>query len=376
MRLAAQTRGGFYPAHEKAVAHAAFFLRPPAGKPFAILDPCAGEGAAVCQLRELLGCSPGLTFAIELDDGRAEVVRALLSGAQVLAPASFFGCRATLNSFSFIWLNPPFDDGYGGSRVEDQFLRRATDWLMPGGVMALVCPENVVDVYSDACRHFKTYYENRTILPFPEKHRPFREAVVFGHKRVRPDADSVRSGWKPWESVAAPKHFCYHIPPGNGPRVFQKVEPTEAELQRMLVESPLRCHLAVPPATPLPSPPLALGIGHVALLLASGHLNGVVQPEGGTPRVVRGTSRETRLRLRRNRHSQPGRQRHHPDDGLGTHRPGGPHRGPHGGDPHVLGDRRRAGMNSASRTRPSSTVWRLPCKQPGSRWPLSPANSS
>jgi hypothetical protein len=292
MRLAAQTRGGFYPAPARAVAHAATFLRPPAGEPFAVLDPCAGEGTAIRQLGKLLGCPPTLTFAIELDDGRAEVVRAALPGAQVLTPASFFGCRATLNSFSFIWLNPPFDDGYGGSRVEDQFLRRATDWLMPGGVMALVCPENVVEEYSDARRHFTTYYENCTILPFPEQHRPFREVVVLGHKRARPDADSVRSGWKPWESVEAPKHFIYHIPPGNGPRVFQKVEPTEAELQRMLAESPLRSHLAVPAATPLPSPPLALGIGHVALLLASGHLDGVVQPEGGVPRVVRGTSRK------------------------------------------------------------------------------------
>lgn len=289
MRLAAQTRGGFYPAHEKAVALAASFLRPPGREPFAILDPYAGEGAAVRQLGELLGCPPALTFAIELDDGRAEAVRGLLPGAQVLAPASFFGCRATPNSFSFIWLNPPFDDG---SRVEDQFLRRATDWLTPGGVMALVCPENVVGDYSDARRHFTTYYENCTILQFPEKYRPFREVVVLGHKRARPEADSVRSGWRPWESVEAPKHFCYHIPPGNGPRVFQKVEPTDPELQRMLAQSPLRAHLAVPPTAPLPSPPLALGIGHVALLLASGHLDGVVQSEGGTPRVVRGTSRK------------------------------------------------------------------------------------
>ena len=45
------------------------------------------------------------------------------------------GCRASLNSFSFIWLNPPFDYAYGGHRVEDQFLQTATNWLMPGGVL-------------------------------------------------------------------------------------------------------------------------------------------------------------------------------------------------------------------------------------------------
>ena len=162
-----------------------------------------------------------------------------LPEAHVLAPASFFGCRASLNSFSFIWLNPPFDDSYGGCRVEEQFLRTATDWLVPGGVMALVCPEDVVDEYSDARRHFTIYYENCMIVPFPEAHRPFHEVIVFGQKRVRPEVDRWRAGcWKGWESVEAPKDFRYHIPPGNGPRIFQKIEPTETELQDMLITSP------------------------------------------------------------------------------------------------------------------------------------------
>jgi len=81
-------------------------------------------------------------------------------------------------------------------------------------------------------------------------------------------------------------------PPGTGPKVFQKIEPTEPELQRMLAQSPLRSHWTVPPDSFLPSPPLALGIGHVALLLASGHLDGVVHPDGKLPHVVRGTSRK------------------------------------------------------------------------------------
>ena len=60
----------------------------------------------------------------------------------------------------------------------------------------------------------------------------------------------------------------------------------------MLENSPLRSHLTLTPDVPLPSPPLALGIGHVALLLASGHLDGVVQRNGQSPHVVRGTSRK------------------------------------------------------------------------------------
>lgn len=291
MRLAAQVKGGFYPAHENAVAFAASYLQPPIGEKFSILDPCAGQGTAIRQLGEFLGCPPTLTHAIELDDCRADVIHAALPEAHVLAPADFFGCRVSYGSFSFIWLNPPFDYSYGGNRVEDQFLWRATEWLMPGGVMALVCPEDVVEEYSDARQHFTRFYENVMIVSFPEAHRPFNEMVVFGHKRARPDVDRTKDR-KAWESIQAPKGFRYQIPPGNGPRLFQKVQPTEPELQRMLASSPLRSHLQSPPAVPVPSPPLPLGIGHVALLLASGHLDGVVHPEGKRPHVVRGTARK------------------------------------------------------------------------------------
>ncbi|MFN4259524.1 MAG: DUF6094 domain-containing protein [Gemmataceae bacterium] len=291
MRLAAQLKGGFYPAHEKAVDLAASFLQAPVGEKFAILDPCAGEGTAIRQLGEMLDCPQSMIHAIELDDSRAEVVHTALPDAHVLAPADIFGCRVSCGNFSFIWLNPPFDYSYGGRRVEEQFLWKATEWLRPGGVMALVCPEDVVEEYSDARLHFGRYYENVTVVPFPEPHRPFNEVLVFGHKRTRPEIDRTKD-WKAWDSVQAPKGFRYHIPPSNGPRWFQKIQPTEPELERMLIGSPLRSYLNSPPVAPVPSPPLPLGIGHVALLLASGHLDGIVHPQGKLPHVVRGTSRK------------------------------------------------------------------------------------
>jgi hypothetical protein len=156
--------------------------------------------------------------------------------------------------------------------------------------MALVCPEDVADEYSRVREHFASYYENCRIVPFPERYRQFNEVIVFGHKRSKLRAD--RWGSSSWDMVQAPAGFLYQIPPGPGPRLFQKVEPTEPELQQMLAGSPLRSHLTAPAEAPLPSPPLALGIGHIALLLASGHLDGLVQPPGEAPHVVRGTSRK------------------------------------------------------------------------------------
>src|SRR5437879_2447100 len=101
MRLAAQVKGGFYPVHEQAVVHAASFLQAPVGEPFTILDPCAGEGAALRQLSALLGSSADRNYAIEIDDSRAAALQTTMPDAHALAPADFFGCRASFGSFSF-----------------------------------------------------------------------------------------------------------------------------------------------------------------------------------------------------------------------------------------------------------------------------------
>jgi hypothetical protein len=93
--------------------------------------------------------------------------------------------------------------------------------------MAFVCPEEVIGEYSEARRHFTVFYENCTIVPFPEAHRPFSEVVVFGHKRSRPRVNhGGHSSHRFWESIQAAERFRYELPPSSGPRVFQKVEPT------------------------------------------------------------------------------------------------------------------------------------------------------
>jgi hypothetical protein len=284
--MAGQAKGGFYPAPAAAVALAAAQLRPPP-EPFALLDPCAGKGAAVRQLAEALGCPLEHVHAIELDEGRAAECKAALPGARVLAPASFFGCRARACSFSLVWCNPPFDHELGGGRVEAKFLERATEWLKPGGVLALVCPESASARW-DIQSSLMQWYERLSVHPFPEECRQYQEVIVLGVKRKQPV-----SAWdQRWTDVCEPPGRVDAIPPGRGPRVFEKVELTDPELARALAASPLRRQLAALAEPALPSPPLALGSGHIALLLAAGHLDGLVEPPGEPPHVVRGTARK------------------------------------------------------------------------------------
>jgi hypothetical protein len=137
MRLAAREIAGHYPAPEQAVAHLATYLVPPPG-PWSLLDPCAGRGAAARQLAEILGCPPSQQFIIELDEDRGRECHAVFPEGKVLAPASFFGCQISLNSTSLAFVNSPFDASYDHERVEVAFLRRATEILMPIGIVAFV----------------------------------------------------------------------------------------------------------------------------------------------------------------------------------------------------------------------------------------------
>jgi hypothetical protein len=287
MRLAARAKCGFYPAPPAAVDLAAKYLMPSRPDHITLLDPCCGAGSAIKQLSERLESPASNVYAVELDEGRAAEAKATLAGANVLAPASFFGVACSPGTMSLIWCNPPFDDEIGGgNRTEQTFLDRATELLRPGGVMILVCPEGVVaNPYSDVAYTLRQWYERIAIVPFPAHDRRFNEVMVFGVRRLSP-VSPYGVEWAPMRAEIAP----YALPPGIRPRRWEKTEMTEFEVRRAFARSPLRRYLEPPTAPSLPQPPLALGVGHIALLLAAGNLDGVVRPDGEPPHVVRGTA--------------------------------------------------------------------------------------
>jgi len=292
MRLAGQARGGYYPLPPEMIPIIASRLEPPPpGHVFTIIDPCAGEGEAIAQLGSLLNCPAPSTYAIELADDRAEKVKANLPGAKILAPCSFFGSRITYGSFSLAYCNPPFDDEIGGGqRVELTFCQRAAHLVRTHGVLCLVAPEDVVNRYEFA-RFFDTWFTNISIRPFPEEFRNYKEVVVLGMKRSKPEESNL---WR-WEDVfkkSGKGMEVYPLAPCIPPKDFKQTELTTSQIEEALKSSPLNRYLESPPETPLPEPPLPLSNGHIALLLASGTLDGIVRPPHDLPHVVRGTARK------------------------------------------------------------------------------------
>jgi hypothetical protein len=293
MRLAAQAKLGFYPASPEAVAEAMKYLRGPAFETGYALDPCAGKGEALAQLCRGLGLKP---YAIEPDEKRSEDCHRILTTddleGKVLAPASFFGCAASHLSFSLAWVNPPFDDEVGGGmRTEHTFLQRATQWLRPGGVLCFVCPDHVAERW-EVNDFLSQWYTRLATLPFPSEHRRFNEVIVFGIRRSKSIERHNEKAAEESERLPLPPDpaFPYDIPPGQPPKRFEKIELTESEIAAEFAASPLKKWMESPADPPLPQPPLPLATGHLALLLAAGHLDGVVRPQGEPPHVVRGTA--------------------------------------------------------------------------------------
>ena len=288
-RLMSQIKGGYYAAAPEAVAAVLERLRPPdAGECF-ILDPCAGEGMALLQLARGLRAIP---FGIELSEDRAARVREALTEDQALAPADFLRCAISYRSFSCIFCNPPYDYATGGEgRVETQFIERAAHLLADNGVLALVCPHDVADSYATS-EFFEQHFYDISAMPFPEEVRKFNETIILGRKRKQSRAIGRCEYPYDWLERRMAGHIVYTLPAGVRPKVFRKMEPTDTELVRLVAKSPLRFHIERPAdrADYRPRPPLSPGNGHRAMLLASGHIDGLICPPDEPPHVIRGTA--------------------------------------------------------------------------------------
>lgn len=292
MRDAARLKAGFFPISNQALDHVLKAIELEAPADSHIIDTCAGEGEALLHLATALEIPAANTWAIELDRARGESLAAKLPEGNVLTPASFFGCSIKANAFSLVYCNPPFDDLGGGMRVEQAFFNTAIDLVAPGGLFIGVFTERVVNDYLK--NPIMSYCERVAIEPLPAEHRPYGEVFVVGRRREQ-IVDYRKIDWN-WMRSCTIRPRSFRVEPSTGPLAgrwpkWAKVAPTNDELYELMQRSPLRKHLDPPTVVEaMPRPPLALSKGHLALMLASGYLNGLVEPDGEPPHVVRGTA--------------------------------------------------------------------------------------
>ena len=287
MRLAGRERLGFYPLPAREAERIRRFLVFP-DKPCCALDPCVGDGAAFAEIasdKKVLRCG------VELDAGRAEQART--KGIEVIH-GNCFDVQCPVESFSLIYLNPPYDFEIGeekSQRMEKLFLEHVHRWLIRGGILVFVVPaKRIADCAALLSRDFRDARVYR--LTETESAR-YKQVVLLGVRRTRQERDRLGDSdiiqaqlWlssleRKLEDLpplpAEPDHL-YAAPPSRPARLVHRGLPLDLIEDLLRKSSAYRQASAVlfaqqadvtgRPLTPLHG-------GHVGLLCTAGMLNGI-----------------------------------------------------------------------------------------------------
>lgn len=154
----------------------------------AAFDPTCGEGHILKQLTRLEDdySTEVNTYGVELDKGRATTAKTILNNV-VEAPIE--SMVISHDAFGLVLLNPPYDHtmlGYGDEQTERKEyieLVRNTRYLADGGVMIYIIPSyRFAD--NKIARFLASYFEDVAITKFTDEDYPdFRQCVFIGKKK-------------------------------------------------------------------------------------------------------------------------------------------------------------------------------------------------
>src|ERR1700760_3266247 len=175
-RSAARLKMGFFPLPEAEARKIHSLLSFPF--PCSVLDPCAGRGTALNLITEGAQVE---RHGIELDTRRAG--QAAASGIRTIQ-GNVFDTHAKVESFSLLYLNPPYDSEInlsGNRRLERLFLEHTHHWLVQRGILVFVIPfEQITDCANILTANFEGIVAFRMIDPESVR---FRQIVGFGVRR-------------------------------------------------------------------------------------------------------------------------------------------------------------------------------------------------
>jgi hypothetical protein len=293
---------GYFPTPRSVLARIASVVTWPRGSAHGLLlDPCAGDGEAICALRTAWSgvstayytAGPAIV-ACELEADRAKALRAALGqhrdrafhgDAFRLVPASRPGGSG---GAAVLYLNPPYDDDRDFGRLEQRFLARFTDHLGAGtGILLLLVPHGALVASAEhLAAHFADLRCRR--LPRPEFEQ-FGQVLVAGRRRPRPlDAPEAASRVLAWardpEQLEVLPESCpdpFEIPAAGTAWYQLSYELAEADVDAAVAafdpwpagetggRLPARDLLGA--RYPVAQPPKP---AHIALALAAGMFNG------------------------------------------------------------------------------------------------------
>jgi len=279
MRNAARLKLCYYPLPGTEAARLRNLFESPANGA-SVLDPCVGTGAALIHITQDL---PVSRYGVELDAARAR--EASSSGISTIH-GNIFGTSAPSESFSLLYLNPPYDSEIGSfdnQRMEYLILNHTFRWLIQGGLLLLIVQhQQLKSCIPLLSANFEWFRVLR--LTDPESVR-FNQVVLLAVRRRVP-ADAQESNRKALEAaiyedelpILTGNEPKYAIPPTPAASLTYRGLPLD-ELEDLAAQSSawrrLSPQLLPKEQMPIERPITPLHAGHVGLLCTAGMLNGV-----------------------------------------------------------------------------------------------------
>jgi len=291
-RLASQEKLGFFPTPPIVVELINSCLERSNPGKARLYDPCAGKGDAAARIANRLQIE---SYGVELDRKRAEEARSKLTKV-ILGDSLRVSVRS--GSISCLYLNPPYSYDEVG-RLENKFIVHTAPSLQPGGILVLVI--SIRSLNRAMVRYLASWFTDVAVRKFPEKeYEAFKQIVVFGKKKgagvVDGDTERMleesRSGNVPELSDAA---LLYTVPSASLPdryfhfrnlevspeEMVQEVEEDGFDKEIFELVAKRNGNMRIRPAAPLRK-------GHLAILVASGMTDGLIE-KNGKRLLIKGT---------------------------------------------------------------------------------------
>ncbi len=297
-RLASQAKMGHFPTpHEVVEQIRELFSFSSSSR---CIDTCCGNGDALSMLTDQ---APVETYGIELDKDRAREAKGKFD--KVLNCDALYETRITNNSFDLLFLNPPYDwetkEGEidSSERTEKKFLQYHLRYLNSRGVLVYVIP------FASLRHTYRLFIKLKDlrVLAFPEEqYKQFKQVVVIGKatafagkerldanrammkniiKYVNPET-AYESLWTTESILRAGVYRPLYEVDKNGVELKNftstRVDPEEALplVKNSQVYVEFERQLSVKKVEDI-QPLSMLRNGHLAMLLASGMMNGILK---------------------------------------------------------------------------------------------------
>jgi len=295
-RIGNKIKAGYYPTQELQGTYMRKLLH--FSGDCATLDPCCGEGAILRQLTDGADCIVS-TYGVEIDKGRAEKAKENLD---YVVEAPIESMVISNDAFGMVYLNPPYDftmrdvDGEV-ERKEFIELQRATRFLMPGGVMIYVIPHyryadkriarflstNFIEI-NLARFTAKNYHEHKQVMFIGRKKRgaykQFNEKLYEAFLSLENEEVVLNRLPDLAELVAKGKQWS--VPSGRTEikTFYTRLENKDVFIEAIRQSKGFQAFIerTKPKTLELKNPIMPLAQGQLALLLASGAINGIVAP--------------------------------------------------------------------------------------------------